>query len=608
MNRRTKKAGKAVASGSFGCVFRPPLRCKGEKNRPGSADKPMISKLMMKHEALEEYTIIQNVKKIVKDIPNYSDYFVVDDITMCDPEELDDEDKENAVKECSSSLMLGRGETTIPANKLSQTAVITAPDMGIDIHKSFAQMSKDYDNYKGSDKFSLVSKNLKKINTQIVKLLKNGVTPMIHKGIYHNDLKPQNIMTSYSSLEDVENNFNYAKMIDFGLLKQISQKADSKHIVDSVMSVLMFNGLIYNLVFDESLLELFTQVFEFIYPDFNTRYDEMVKDLQTGQLQKKLLKAFIIGVEDQLTWQPHWKSLLVLYRWCVYNYSRKIRNQFVQQVANILVTAFLEIIDTNSIIKKDRNIDYRIKDYFNDVIRHNIDAVGVVTSYYNICLTLLSKQEIKENMKDVVTAYADLLYEYMFSPLYAQEAISIPELVKKIENINSLLSKYDNGISNGNNNNTNTNKVLNLLTHKSTSSIPKSITIKTKTLTTPKSSRPKSITIKTKTPTPKSSRLKSITMKTKTPSTPKSITMKTKTSTPKSITRRSSMKSRSPNSLKTMVTLRGSRCPSGYVRHPNIRNKCLNKKKLRITTSVTKNRKRFVTHMQSTKNPSKYSF
>ena len=48
MNRRTKKAGKAIASGSFGCVFRPPLRCKGETKRPGSADKPMISKLMMK--------------------------------------------------------------------------------------------------------------------------------------------------------------------------------------------------------------------------------------------------------------------------------------------------------------------------------------------------------------------------------------------------------------------------------------------------------------------------------------------------------------------------------------------------------------------------------
>ena len=573
MNRRTKKAGKAIASGSYGCVFRPPLRCKGETNRPGSADKPLISKLMMKHDALEEYTIIQNVKNIVKDIPNYGDYFVVDDITMCDPGELDDEDMENAVKECSASLKLGRGETKIPPNKLSQTSVITAPDMGKDIHKSFAQMTKDYINYKGSDKFSLVSKNLKKINTEIVKLLKNGVAPMIYKGIYHNDLKGQNIMTSYSSLEDVKNNFNYAKMIDFGLLKQINEKSDSQYILKSVMSVVMFNGLIYNLIFDEYFLGIFTDIFEDIYPNLNTRYDDMVKDLQGGILQQKFLNEFIPIVENELEYEAHWPVLQDIYVWCVYNYSGKIRNKFVPHVANILVTAFFQII---SITRQDQNVKYRVKPYFNDVVRHNIDAVGVLTSYYKLCFTLLSKQEIKQNMKDVVTAYADLLYEYMFSPLYAQEAISIPDLVKKIENINSLLSKYDNG--NGNNNsNTNTNKILNLLTHKATISGPKSRTMKTKTVT-PKSSRPKS------------------------------RTMKTKTVTPKSITRRTSLKSRSPNSLKTMITLRGSRCPSGYVRHPNIKNKCLSKKKLGITTSMTKNKRRYTTHMMSSKNPSKYGF
>ena len=156
MNRRTKKAGKAIASGSFGCVFRPPLRCKGKTNRPGSADKPMISKLMMRKYALGEYERIQDVKNSVKDIPNYGDYFVVDDITMCDPGELDDEDKEHAIKECSGPLKLAHDETTISSNKLSQTSVITAPDMGNDIHKSFIKMNTDMLKYKGKNKLSLV--------------------------------------------------------------------------------------------------------------------------------------------------------------------------------------------------------------------------------------------------------------------------------------------------------------------------------------------------------------------------------------------------------------------------------------------------------------------
>jgi hypothetical protein len=570
MNRRTKKAGKAIASGSFGCVFRPPLRCKGETNRPGSADKPMISKLMMKHDALEEYTIIEDVKKIVKDIPNYSDYFVVDDITMCDPGELDEEDMENAVKECSASLKLGRGETTIPPNKLSQTAVITAPDMGKDIHKSFAQMSKDYINYKGSDKFSLVSKNLKKINTQIVKLLKNGVAPMIYKGIYHNDLKGQNIMTSYSSLEDVKNNFNYAKMIDFGLLKQITQNSDPQHIVNSVMSVLMFNGLIYNLIFNEDLLDIFTDIFEDIYPNLNTRYDDMVKDLRGGILQQKFLNEFIPIVEHELQYEAHWPVLQDIYRWCVFNYSGKLKNKFIPHVANILVTAFFQMI---YITREDSNIKYRVKPYFNDVVRHNIDAVGLLTSYYKLCLTLFLQKEIKENMKDVVTAYADLLYEYMFSPKYVEEAISIPELVKKIENINSLLSKYDNGNNSGNNSNTNKVKNSNSVTRKSR-------------MGSNKNTNRNSIAVR------------SISRKNSNRNSRPVTSISRKNSNTNKVVE-SLLDLGKVKSIKTVRVKKGSRCPNGYVRHPRDPTLCLSKEKLNITKSMTKNKNKLSRYMNA---------
>jgi hypothetical protein len=570
MNRRTKKAGKAIASGSFGCVFRPPLRCKGETNRPGSVDKPMISKLMMKHDALEEYTIIEDVKKIVKDIPNYSDYFVVDDITMCDPGELDEEDMENAVKECSASLKLGRGETTIPPNKLSQTAVITAPDMGKDIHKSFAQMSKDYINYKGSDKFSLVSKNLKKINTQIVKLLKNGVAPMIYKGIYHNDLKGQNIMTSYSSLEDVKNNFNYAKMIDFGLLKQITQNSDPQHIVNSVMSVLMFNGLIYNLIFNEDLLDIFTDIFEDIYPNLNTRYDDMVKDLRGGILQQKFLNEFIPIVEHELQYEAHWPVLQDIYRWCVFNYSGKLKNKFIPHVANILVTAFFQMI---YITREDSNIKYRVKPYFNDVVRHNIDAVGLLTSYYKLCLTLFLQKEIKENMKDVVTAYADLLYEYMFSPKYVEEAISIPELVKKIENINSLLSKYDNGNNSGNNSNTNKVKNSNSVTRKSR-------------MGSNKNTNRNSIAVR------------SISRKNSNRNSRPVTSISRKNSNTNKVVE-SLLDLGKVKSIKTVRVKKGSRCPNGYVRHPRDPTLCLSKEKLNITKSMTKNKNKLSRYMNA---------
>jgi len=52
-NKNNKYGGNVMASGGFGCVFNPALRCKG-KNR----EKNKISKLMTKTHAMREYNEI----------------------------------------------------------------------------------------------------------------------------------------------------------------------------------------------------------------------------------------------------------------------------------------------------------------------------------------------------------------------------------------------------------------------------------------------------------------------------------------------------------------------------------------------------------------------
>ena len=64
----TTTGGKVIASGGFGCVFSPALKCKGAKIRRG---KNRISKLLTKKHALEEYNEIQIIKKKLDKIPNY---------------------------------------------------------------------------------------------------------------------------------------------------------------------------------------------------------------------------------------------------------------------------------------------------------------------------------------------------------------------------------------------------------------------------------------------------------------------------------------------------------------------------------------------------------
>ena len=91
--RKTKKiynnkGGKVIASGGFGCVFNPALKCQGAKNR----DKNKISKLMTEKHAIQEYEEINKIKDKIDSMPNYKDYFLVYDTTLCRPSKLNAND------------------------------------------------------------------------------------------------------------------------------------------------------------------------------------------------------------------------------------------------------------------------------------------------------------------------------------------------------------------------------------------------------------------------------------------------------------------------------------------------------------------------------------
>ena len=61
LQNQPNKGGEAIASGGFGCVFSPTIKCKNKKRKTN-----FISKLMTKKYALEEYKEIRNVNKKLK--------------------------------------------------------------------------------------------------------------------------------------------------------------------------------------------------------------------------------------------------------------------------------------------------------------------------------------------------------------------------------------------------------------------------------------------------------------------------------------------------------------------------------------------------------------
>ena len=85
------KGGKVIGSGGYGCVFEPALKCKGQDR-----SESQISKLMLSKNAKTEYKDIVKFLPYLKKVPNYQKYFLLEDVSICEPDDLtDEENKEN---------------------------------------------------------------------------------------------------------------------------------------------------------------------------------------------------------------------------------------------------------------------------------------------------------------------------------------------------------------------------------------------------------------------------------------------------------------------------------------------------------------------------------
>ena len=76
--------GDIIGAGGFGCIFRPPLKCKSNKR----VNRKNVSKLVTRKNGNEEYKTGRRILRLIKKLPKYKDYFLVDGITKCSPKRL----------------------------------------------------------------------------------------------------------------------------------------------------------------------------------------------------------------------------------------------------------------------------------------------------------------------------------------------------------------------------------------------------------------------------------------------------------------------------------------------------------------------------------------
>ena len=211
------KGGDILASGGFGCVFKPALKCKNSIREIG--DKT-VSKLMTTKHATDEYNQIQAFKRVLEHIPNYKKYFLIDGFSLCQPEELETENLQLFDTKCKALVKRKFTRTNINQS-LDKVLAINMPDGGIDI-KRFLKRIRGLNKKTNHNNSNQINTAYIQLNNSLIDLLINGIIPMNKLNLYHCDVKNGNILVkennSMGSIGgSIENTGLECRLIDWGL-------------------------------------------------------------------------------------------------------------------------------------------------------------------------------------------------------------------------------------------------------------------------------------------------------------------------------------------------------------------------------------------------------
>lgn len=402
---RGHKGGKVLASGGFGCVFSPALKCEGAKTAPSNS----VSKLMTDKHALQEYEEIQKVGAKLSHIPRFKDYFLVFDASLCRPQKLTPGDLARFSSTC----------TALPKNhitqdninqKLDQVMALTMPHGGLPV-----------------DDFLYADGSFRKISqlhTHLVELLRHGILPMNKRHIYHCDIKDSNILVA------PDGGHLKTRLIDWGLAQEYSP--GQTDFPKSWRN----RPLQFNVPFS---VVLFTDTFYQTY----TRYLEEHK--REEALNTTTLKPFL---SDYLkSWMNergagHYKYInevvYKLYSKEVSSVSEKSKPAYIEtQVTLPLIVDYL----AHALIhytKFKATGELNLREYLNDVFVHIADVYGFVASYCPLMGLLFDHYDSLDKDGQVLfERVAHLMKQHMFAPIHAP--YNMRELYKDLDAIGKQL-------------------------------------------------------------------------------------------------------------------------------------------------------------------------
>ena len=412
----TYDGGAAFAKGGFGCIFKPALSCKNSDVAP----KPnYVSKLIESSRGKREYMYIYNIKKKLEHLPaNIKRYFLLDDITMCDPKALSDKDKVKIENVCQYILTdVSDSNTNMP---------ITSQTLNNNLHKfkiiNMPELSMTLNSY--INKTILSPVDIIALNNIIIEYLTVVIPSMYKNNVVHGDIKPENMMFNASDN-------NTLVLIDWGL--SYIADSDRKNIPDAIKELSVqpmhpFSSFLFKNNLDE-------------------KYDIFLKNLKKEgvKITRDSLRVFAITEyinfmiirEEQISFFN--STFNSYYSGEFEKYLSNKQEQYSEATILYNITMYY-IIEYTIDILMAYTVDYKLNlaRYFNEVYIMNIDSWCLMSIYND--LIKKSQPLFKMNAiehKIFVNKMMYILTEYLFKN--GNVPINVPKIVSEIKNLNQYL-------------------------------------------------------------------------------------------------------------------------------------------------------------------------
>lgn len=276
MSINSQSGGDLIGTGSFGCVFKPALKCEKQSSVPDD----MVSKVFFSNHSKKEAEEEIKIDKMIKSIKGYENWAHIW-TTNCLPKKYNSLIKEESgIDDCLNENGLTVSEFDKNRRMLQGTYA----------GKTFGEVFSHHFKYGTYSNKTLFIKNFLKM-MKLMKPLFIGLVEMNKKNISHNDIKDLNIMV------DVDG----CKYIDFGLAAKHSnqrffkQRSMSEFVSDRIYPCYPYE-FIYLFATEDVLLDEKSDKEYDIYRDLHERYQLVHETI----FKRVGLKEYLLGLIDRV--------------------------------------------------------------------------------------------------------------------------------------------------------------------------------------------------------------------------------------------------------------------------------------------------------------------